>query len=126
MIRIVLDTNFLLLPHREKIDVFHDIDELVSKKHEFIIPLGVIEELGKIGAEGKGEDKIASRVALQLIEKKDIKLIEGGGSVDDFILELAQKDNIIVCTRDMELVRKLRKLHTHVISTKKNRRLSFI
>ncbi len=42
MRKVILDTNFLLIPFKFKIDVFGEIERLVEEPHEILVPSGVI------------------------------------------------------------------------------------
>ncbi|MBN2015000.1 MAG: nucleotide-binding protein [Candidatus Altiarchaeota archaeon] len=126
MTTIILDTNFLLLPYTEKVDVFGEIERLVVDECELCTLAGVLEELLGIrdNRESKGRDKIAAKIALQLIEKKKVKVIESRGRVDEQIIEYAKKNKeTMVCTNDKELKRRLIGLGIPVIHIMSGRRL---
>ena len=125
MIKIILDTNFLVIPHIYKIDIFHEIDRLINREYEILVPSGVLEELRRL-KNSKGENKISARVALQLIKKKCIKIIQSQNLVDEFILNFAVKNRgVIVCTNDAELRKRLKELDIPVISMRGESRLDF-
>lgn len=126
MIKVILDTNFLMIPHIYKIDIFHEIERLVIGRYEILVPSGVLEELKKL-KNSKGEDKISAQVALQLVEKKCIKTIQSQNLVDEFILDFAveNKPDAIICTNDMELRKRLKELDIPVISMRGKNRLAF-
>ncbi|RLB14928.1 MAG: nucleotide-binding protein [Deltaproteobacteria bacterium] len=127
--KILLDTNFLMIPYTENIEIFQEIERLVLEKYELFTLTGVVEELKRIEKDkrSKGRDKIASRVALQLIEKKNIKVIESHGRVDRFIIDFAQrnKKDVIICTNDKRLRKKLKKLNVSTICMRGRNRLEF-
>ncbi|RLI88804.1 MAG: ribonuclease VapC [Candidatus Altiarchaeales archaeon] len=127
--KILLDTNFLMIPYTENIEIFQEIERLIPEKYELFTLTGVVEELKKIekGKRAKGKDKIASRIALQLIEKKNIKVIESQGRVDKFIIDFAQrnKKDVIICTNDKRLREKLKKLNVSTICMRGRNRLEF-
>lgn len=125
---LILDTNFLMIPHQHRVDIFREIERVIVARYELLVPTGVIEELQGI-QEGGGADGIAAKVALQLIEDRDrhIRRIHSHGDVDDFILEFAM-DNMgsIVCTNDKELKRKARKSRVPVMHLRGKNRLELI
>jgi len=127
--KILLDTNFLMIPYTENIEIFQEIERLVPEKYELFTLTGVVEELKRIERDkgSKGRDKIASRIALQLIEKKNIKVIESHGRVDRFIIDFAQrnKKDVIICTNDKRLRKKLKKLNVSTICMRGRNRLEF-
>ncbi|ODS37511.1 MAG: hypothetical protein A7315_04035 [Candidatus Altiarchaeales archaeon WOR_SM1_79] len=127
--RLIFDTNFLMIPYKENIEIFQEIKRLVPEKYEIFTFTGVVNELKKIeeGKGSKGKDKIASRIALQLIEKKNIKVMESHGRVDKFIIDFAQrnKKNVIICTNDKKLREKLKELNVSIICMRGRNRLGF-
>jgi rRNA-processing protein FCF1 len=126
---VILDTNFLMIPYAEKIDIFQEIDRLVREGYMLFTFSGVIGELEGIneGKDSKGRDKVAARIALQMIEKRGIRTIESHGKVDDALMEFARmnKEDTIVCTNDKELRRKLRMSGIPVIFMRGENRLEF-
>lgn len=123
---IILDTNFLMIPYQNRIDIFSELERMIPEKYELVAPEGVIKELQQIQDTGSGSEKIAAKIALELIEKKGVKAIESHGNVDESILDfIAKNKDSIVCTNDKELKRKLRKSHTPIICLKGKNRLEF-
>lgn len=105
MKKIILDTNFLLIPVQFKVDIFSEIDRICLFKYKLYIVDKTIDELKGITEMQKGKHKEAARVALQLIKKKDIDVINTKeGKVDDLIFGLLDKDWILA-TQD-EILRK--------------------
>ena len=91
MTLVLLDTNFLMVPEQFGIDIFSEIERIVPDC-ELVTLKSVILELEKIREHaGKGRDKIAAGVALEIIGNKlkenKIKIIESSGHVDEFILK---------------------------------------
>jgi len=103
MVRLLFDTNFLLVPFQFKVDLFGELDRLLDVEYEIEIPEGVLMELGRIEKNAKGRDKRNAASALSLAER--FKIVSGErymNCVDDALLELAKRDAII-CTNDREL-----------------------
>jgi len=111
---VLLDTNFLLLPHTHKIDIFTRIGQLIDNP-EFVILSGTIDELEKITA-GAGNDAVAATVGIKLIEKYNVKIEESVGLVDDAIIRYAPENNAVVCSNDKPLKRKLTGLRVPIIT----------
>lgn len=126
-IKVVLDTNFFLIPYQDRIDIFQEIERLVPEAHELVTFSGVIEELRKIQEGSKIRDKVASKIALELIDKKKINILDSKYNVDSSIINLANEQkgigNLIVCTNDKELKRILKKLGTIIIHKRGKKRL---
>jgi len=107
MKKIILDTNFLLIPHNFKVDIFSEISRIIDDSYELFIIDKTIDELRKIVSTGKGKDKKAAEIGLELIEKKGIKRIISESYVDKAIISIAGSD-YIVATQDADLKRKLK------------------
>ncbi|MEM2918759.1 MAG: nucleotide-binding protein [Candidatus Altiarchaeota archaeon] len=125
MIKIFIDTNFWLLPYIKKIDIFSEIERLVPEKYEILVSESVIEELKKIQKKGNGKEKIAAEIALILIEKK-AKKVPNGKNTDKLILKISEKENMIICTNDKNLRKKLKEKSLRVIGMRGKEKLSFI
>lgn len=116
---VILDTNFLLIPFTKKVDIFTELDILMHEKYEIAIIEGTIDELNKIIDEQRGKHKNAAKMALQLIERKNIakfnykkqkslnSTINSVVSVvDDIIVDISDKQ-IYVATQDKNLKTRL-------------------
>jgi rRNA-processing protein FCF1 len=109
MIKVILDTNFLIYCAKEKMDYKEEIGELVNEGFQLVVPMQVINELDKLKNDfmGKvsGKDKAACDLALQLLDKNKVKIISPiGKGVDKAIINLAKEDkNNIVATLDREM-----------------------
>jgi rRNA-processing protein FCF1 len=123
--KIILDTNFVIYCAREKLDYFEGISILVNEGHELVVPIQVIHELEKLKNDNfkkvSGKDKQAADLALQLLEKNNVKTVNPiGKTVDEVIIKLAEEDKKnIVCTLDREM----RKILGRVILINKGKKL---
>lgn len=123
MKKIILDTNFLLIPIQFKVDIFSEIDRICLFKYKLYIVDKTIDELKGIEEKQKGKHKEAARVALQLLKKKDIGVIKTEeGKVDDLILGLLDKD-CILATQDEILRKRALKKRASVIVLRSKRYL---
>ncbi len=125
MKKIILDTNFLLIPFQFKVDIFSEIERLCSFTHKIAMFDTAVGELEKIAREQKGRDKLAASIALQLVRHKCIEIIKSkaGLSVDDMTVEYAGKDTI-VATQDSGLKKRLREKGVGIISLRGKSSLS--
>ena len=95
MYNIVLDTNFLLIPVKFKVDIFKELERICDFKYKLHIIDKTIDELkGK-----KGE-----KLALDLIKHNNIHIIKTSNDkiADDLITDL-DIENKVVATQDKEL-----------------------
>jgi len=112
--KVILDTNFLLVPFQFKIDIKEEIKKMVNGEYELCVTEGVLRELEDISKEGSSSKRgRQSRCALSLVKemrvlKTDVK------DVDDALVSLAS-DNNVVCTNDKVLKEKIRKKGAPVI-----------
>jgi len=113
---ILLDANFLMLPHTKKLDVFSEISAIFTGEHELATLSVIVDELGGL-SNGPGEDAAAARIALKLVEAKNLRVIESVGLADDAILEYAIKhQKTIVATNDRQLKRRLKSSGVKTVS----------
>ncbi len=100
MKKIILDTNFLLIPIQFNVDIFSEIDKICLFKYKLYIVDKTIDELNTIIEIQKQKHKLAAKVALQLLKKKGVGVIKTpAGHVDDLILDLLD-ENTILATQD--------------------------
>jgi len=120
--KILLDTNFLLIPAQFKVDIFSEIERIVQDSYKIYILEQTIDELNNIFEKQKGKNKQAAKLALQLIKQKDLNTIKNSqkGIVDDIILDIVD-NGYIVATQDKELKNKLKdkKIKTITLRAKK-------
>ncbi len=48
MKKVILDTNFLLIPIQEKVDVFDRVNSVIDEKYELCVVEKTIEELNSL------------------------------------------------------------------------------
>ncbi|WP_457619730.1 hypothetical protein [Methanopyrus sp.] len=123
-VRVVLDANFLMIPHQEGVDVFSELDRLLGS-YRPIVPRQVLEELERVERAATGRDRIAARVALSLVDAKGIEVVDvEGKDGDEAILNLARRwDRVYVATRDKELKKHLWELGVPVITLRQRTHL---
>ncbi|MEK6876733.1 MAG: PIN domain-containing protein, partial [Nanoarchaeota archaeon] len=92
--KILLDTNFLLIPYQFRVDIFTQIDRIMHLQYKIFVLDKSVEELKKIVEGQKGKNRDAAKVALKLIAIKNIGIIkaESDKKTDDAIVELSRKD----------------------------------
>jgi len=111
--KVLLDTNFMLVPFQEKVDVYEEIKSLVPKA-ELITLESCVREL----------EKLRKRGAIQLMKLKGVKVVEGRGRrTDEQILNYLEEEEAILATLDRELMRKVLKRGQHVITLRQSKKV---
>jgi len=107
--KILLDTNFLLIPAQFNIDIFSEIDKIMLEKYQLYTLDKVIYELKSIQKNKKQSQKNrnAAKLALQLIKAKKLNIIKTKEDkpVDDLIVDLK---GYIIATQDIGLKKRLK------------------
>lgn len=124
MIKIILDTNFLVYCAEHKIDYVSEIMGLMNEGYELVVPKQVVRELDELAKTSKKmSDRSAAFLALKLLEHNKISTIEARGNyADEAIINLARIGNI-VATLDSGLRSKLR--NSRILVVKGDKKLSF-
>jgi rRNA-processing protein FCF1 len=119
--KILLDTNFLLIPGKHKVDIFRELEKF-GKPELFTLDL-VIRELRTL-ASGRGRSASNARLGLELIEKKAVQVLESrGDSADQEIERVAAEQGFAVCTQDRALQARLRREGLTVFQLRQSRRV---
>lgn len=113
-VKILFDTNFVLLPPNVSFDLRDELDRLIGKKYEIVIIPQVKKELKKIGKE---------KIGKKIIDKFNIKTVPAPEEHADQAIVDMEKQNTVVCTNDQELRKRLRKKRTPVIYLRGNKKL---
>lgn len=123
-VRVLLDSSFLMMPFKFKIDPFKGIEELISRKPTFTLISPVREELRRI-SEGGGERGRIAGLAIRLAERCEEVRFEPpeGGGVDEALIAASKEMGAIVATNDAGLRKKLRNINVPVIYLRGKSRL---
>lgn len=99
--KIMLDTNFLVAPFQFSVDIFGELEEMYPFADVYTLE-SAVEEARSIEG-GKFRDLVP-----ELLEKKDVEIVEAEGSsgVDDLLVDASRR--FIVATNDKELKRRIR------------------
>ena len=133
--RIILDTNFLLIPARFRVDIFSELEKTVNFKYELIILDKSLNELNNLilkpKSDIKGADKEAAKIALKLVDiyakNKKLNIIPSKTAyVDEAIIEFAAKNpgNTIVATQDRGLKKRLKEKGIKTITLRQKKYLA--
>ena len=125
MEKVILDTNFLIIPFQFKVDIFEEIERIMEIPHKVCILDKTIDELDNIIAKQKGKHKEMANMAKKLVKNKQVCILKTDKlkSVDQILLEKAQESSFIVCTQDIELKRRLKNKGIKIISLRQKKYL---
>lgn len=122
--KILLDTNFLLIPSQFNIDIFSEIDRIMLANYKLYVLDKSIDELKKIITDKKQKlkNKKAAKLALQLIKTKKQNIIKTKQDkpVDDIIADLK---GYIIATQDINLKKRLKFKKTKIITLRAKKKL---
>ena len=124
-LKVILDSNFLLIPSQFKIDIFESMMNLLNKRHEPTILSSTLHELQTISQKGSPKLRKQAQIALKLAEKCRTVEVEKGKDEtnDDVIVRIASEWHSPVATNDRELRKKLRNQNIPVIFLRGKSRL---
>ena len=127
MKKILLDTNFLLIPAQFNIDIFSEINKIMLEKYQLYTLDKVIGELESIQKDKKQKqkNKKAAKLALQLIKAKKPIIIktEQDKPVDDLIVDLK---GYIIATQDLFLKKRLKSKKIKIITLRAKKKLMIL
>jgi uncharacterized protein len=101
--KVILDTNALMVPEQFGVDIFSELDRLGYR--QCLVPSPVKRELKTLSTVAKGLDRTAARVGLSLSGRCEI--IEAQGEADSVIEEIAVREGAAVFTNDRALKKRL-------------------
>lgn len=108
--KVVLDSNALLLPFEPGIDIFRGIEKLVDGRPEYVVFRQSVNELKSKSR----KERLRVEAVVKALEKNGAEMLEkeGGGKVDEMIIDYAakHKGSVAVCTEDRELKKKLKEI----------------
>ncbi|MBR9681740.1 MAG: hypothetical protein GOV00_02990 [Candidatus Altiarchaeota archaeon] len=108
--KVVLDTNFLLIPHENKLDIFSEIKKLLGSV-EFLIPEPVIKELHLISSKNAG-----AKVALEMLEGKIFSVVGSEYDADDAVISVARDHMAYVASMDAKVRKRTRESYLKLIT----------
>jgi rRNA-processing protein FCF1 len=124
-VRIILDSNFLLVPAQLKIAIFESLMDLLNQNYESIVLSTTMDELRSLTKKGSPKLRKQAEMALELAEKcrpinVDRKRDETN---DDVIIRVAKQMKCLVATNDSELKKRLRNISIPVVYVRQKSRL---
>ena len=124
-LRIIIDTNFFLIPSKFRLDIFEELNNLSGQKVEPILLSHAHFELQKLVRSNSIKLSKQARLGLRLTERCKIVNVERkiGESNDDLTLRMAIEWKCPVATNDGELRRRLRSSGIPVVFLRQKSRL---
>ena len=124
MIRIILDTNFLVYCAENKIDYVPEIMSIMTEGYELVVPEQVISELRELSKKAKKlSDRSGAFLALKLLEHNKVKAVMTEGKyADEAIINMVRIGGI-VATLDLKLRKNLK--NSRVIVIRGNKQVAF-
>ncbi|MDH7563303.1 MAG: DNA-binding protein [Candidatus Bathyarchaeota archaeon] len=124
-LRILLDSNALLVPFQFKIDIFEELKTLLKMNFEAILLSPVRAELEEIAKTASPQMRKDFALALELAGKcKPVEICsEKTESTDDVIVKIASRWRASVFTNDKHLKKRLRDINVPVIYVRQKSKL---
>lgn len=124
-VRVLLDTNALLMPAQFRVDLY---DELLALFGDFE-PITLEEVVGELAglSRGRGRDAAAARVGLAMARRSTV--VPSGSTaerVDDRVIEYARREGCTVVTNDRQLRKALLGEGIDVVSMRRERTLELM
>ena len=111
--RVVLDTSFLMIPGVFGVDVISELDRLLERHYELLVPSPVLAELERFASRGTSSERHAARIGIVLTKRA--KVVRARAKADEAILEIASKGDCVVATTDIALKKELRRRGVPVV-----------
>jgi rRNA-processing protein FCF1 len=123
--KVLLDTNFLLIPIRFGVDIFAEAERALNQLVEPTVSTGVLKEIESLrkdaGPRFQRELDFARSLTSRCVILEDEP--REGETVDDSLVRLASTGNYVVATTDAELRKRLRSIGVKVLLLRQRRYL---
>jgi rRNA-processing protein FCF1 len=124
-LKVLLDTNFLMIPLRFGVDIFSEMASLLGGVVEPVVTQSVLDEIHLLMREAKPsfnrELEFALKMSLQCIVIDDERRLHE--KVDDSLIRIAVDNGFIVGTTDADLRRRLRAVGVPALYLRQSNRL---
>ena len=123
--KVILDSNFLFVPSRFKVDIFEELTNLLNQRYDPVLLSPTHKEILKIAERGSPKMRQQASLALKLAEKCRIVSVEQGckETHDDVVVRIAAEWRCPVATNDAALRKRLRSISVPVIYLRQRSRL---
>jgi rRNA-processing protein FCF1 len=113
--KLLVDTNFLLIPLRFKVDIFEESQNAVNDLVEFYVSSRVIDEISILKEKSKNKFVRQLVFAEKIAENCTVIQDDSSTLVDDSLINLASKEGMVIGTTDAELRQKARNSGVKVV-----------
>ncbi len=122
MKKILLDTNFIMIPAQFNVDIYSEIDRICLEPYELYVLDKSIVELKNIIKGQKGRSREAAKLALAILRAKKPKVLKitSKHHVDRIILDL---EGYTVATQDTALKKALKAKSVEIITLRQKKHL---
>ena len=121
--KLLVDTNFLLIPVRFKVDIFEESQNAVNDVVEFYVSSRVLAEIQILKARSKGSFVRQLKLAERLSENCTVINDDSSTRVDQSLINLAIREEMMIGTADAELRQNARKAGVKVVYLRQKRYL---
>jgi len=122
MKRILIDTNFFLTPFQLGVNIFSELERVVDEPFELFTLSPLKCELEKLAKSGKGADKSAAQLAIQLARGISVEDWPEGGDAG-ILSYVKKKKDVTVATNDSNLRKALKSMKIPTIFVRNNSKL---
>ena len=106
-VKVILDSNFLLLTPIFRGDLFEELDKLIGRRTIKIVLKPVYHELRRLSKEGNFKTRKQAETVLKIIERGNLRVVDmdlrSSETVDELIARVATLWKCLVATNDREL-----------------------
>jgi|FLOH01.1.fsa_nt_gi uncharacterized protein len=126
--KVILDTNFFLIPGQFHVDIFTEIKNLMLEPYILCVLDKTFDELKGIEIMGKFSDvraiKLGAALAHNLIKQQSLKILTSFSdkNVDDSLVEMSKK-GVFIATQDKELKKRVKEKGAQIITLKQKKYL---
>lgn len=113
--KLLVDTNFLLIPLRFKVDIFEESQNAVNDLVEFYVSSRVLDEITILKRKSKNKFVKQLNLVEKIAERCTVIQDNSKTYVDDSLIALASKEGMVIGTTDSELRQKARTAGVKVV-----------
>ncbi len=118
--KVILDTNFLILPGSQGIDVYTQIPLAVSEPIVLVVVKQTLSEL-KLLLEGKSKEAFNAKLGYILAKQKGLKILSSSHRGADDAIVAQTTEGTYVATLDKELQRRVKEKGGRIITVRQGR-----